>query len=621
MASAAPLQIRFGVFALDLRNGELYRSGVRVRLQPQPFKVLALLACRAGEVVPREELREKVWGNNTFVDFEHGLNFCIKQIRTTLGDDAEEPRFIETLPKRGYRFLPPVELIGVPPQAAPPAANASADPIPVILPAPRSGGVARAIQPVRRALGARIFGWAAALAVVLALLAGLNARRLMDLLRPHRPIRSLAVLPLKCLSADPGQEYFCQGMTDALIAELAEIRGLRVPSLTSVISYTQATQPLPQIARELDVDAVVEGSVLRSGDHVRISVQLRDGRKDQHLWGSSYEADLRDVLAIQHQLARAIASEIKVTLTPQEAAHLTAAHPLNQEAFDAYMHGRFYWYKRTNEGFAKSVEYYERAIQLDPNYALAYAGLADSYALLGSAPNDRLRPHEAMPKAKEAAKRALALDDTLPQAHATLAYVHTFYDWDWPAAEREFHRALELNPDYATARQWYAEYLAARGRLEDALVEAQRARDADPRELITHTAVAEVFYLSRQYDRVIEQCGRTLEFDPNFFLAHFHLGRAYLEKGMYSEAIAEFERAKTLSGGSPAMVMAVGYAQARAGNQLEARRALAQLQQLAATRYVPALYFAALYTGLGDIAQAWRGSTAPTRSAPTTSST
>ena len=209
-----------------------------------------------------------------------------------------------------------------------------------------------------------------------------------------------------------------------------------------------------------------------------------------------------------------------------------------------------------------------------------------------------------MPKAKEAAKRALELDDTLAQAHAALAYVSTFYDWDWPTAEREFRRALELKPDYATARQWYAEYLAARGRTEEALAEIQRARDDDPRELITHTHVAEVFYLARQYDRVVEQCRRTLEFDPNFFLARFHLGRAYLEKGMYAEAIAEFERARTLSGGAPAMVMALGYAHARAGHAVEARRALAELQRLAAGRYVPALYFAALYTGLGDTSQA-----------------
>jgi TolB-like protein/DNA-binding winged helix-turn-helix (wHTH) protein/Tfp pilus assembly protein PilF len=617
MAPSEAPQLRFGVFELDAKNGELRRAGLHVRLQPQPFKVLALLASRAGEVVTREEIQEKVWGNETFVDFEHGLNFCIKQIRATLGDNAEVPRFIETLPKRGYRFIAPVDPIAAaalraehvlaPAPAAQAVAATAAAPA---ASAQRPRPVQKAIQPVRRALAARISAGAALLVALLALLVGANVRGWRNSLRnwllgrPSPQISSLAVLPLRNLSGDPEQKYFADGMTDTLIGELGKIRRVRVPSFTSVKGYENTTKSLPQIARELGVDGIVEGSVQRWGDRVRVTVQLLDGRKDQHIWGDSYEGDLRDVLGLQHQVAREIASQIKVTLTPQETAHLTAPHLVNEEAVDAYMHGRFYWYKRTPEGFAKSVQYYERAIQLDPNYALAYAGLADSYVLLGSVPNDALRPREAMPRAKEAAKKALELDDTLAQAHATLAYVSTFYEWDWPAAEREFRRALELKPDYATARQWYAEYLAARGQMDEALTEVQRARDADPLELITHTAVAEVFYLSRQYDKVIEQCRKTLEFEPSFFLAHFHLGRAYLEKGMYKEAIAEFERAKTLSGDSAAMVMALGYAHARAGNVPEARRALVELQQLARSRYVPALYFAAVHTGLGDTAQA-----------------
>ena len=408
MAPSEGAQLRFGVFELDVKNGELRRAGLRLRLQPQPFKVLALLASRAGEVVTREEIQEQIWGNDTFVDFEQGLNFCIKRIRETLGDDAEVPRFIETLPKRGYRFIVPVERIDAAAQraepgaaaqaaaagASPPAASGTpplAPPAPEPAPVARPRRVQRAMRPVRRALTARIVGWSAALAVLLALLVGLNARRILERLFPHRSIRSLAVLPLRNLSGDPEQKYFAYGMTDTLIGELAKLRAMRVPSFTSVQAYENTTKRLPEIARELDVDAILEGTVLRSGDRVRITVQLLDARRDQHLWGSSYEADLRDILALQHQLARAIANEIKVTLTPQETARLAATHPINQEAFDAYLHGLYYWYKRTSEGFDKSLAYYQRAIQLDPDYALAYAGLAENYALLGSAPNDALR--------------------------------------------------------------------------------------------------------------------------------------------------------------------------------------------------------------------------------------
>jgi len=436
----------------------------------------------------------------------------------------------------------------------------------------------------------------------------LNIRGLRDTILgtpPSGPIRSLAVLPFKNLSGST-EEYFPDGMTDALIGELAKIRGLRVPSFTSVMTYKGKLKPLPQIAKELKVDAIVEGSVLRWGDQVRITVQLLDGPRDQHLWGDTYEGDVRDVLPLQHRVASDIANKIKVSLTPQERAHLTTAHAVNPEAYDAYLQGRFDWYKRTpnNDAVLRSIQYYQQAIARDPNYALAYAGLADAYALLGSAPNDAMPPRDAMPRAKTAALRALQLDDTLAEAHASLAYVSFSFDWDWSAAEREFRRALDLNPHYATARQWYAEYLAATGRMDEALEQVKQARDDDPHEIITHTAVAYVYYLARQYDQAIEQCRKTLELEPNLPLAHFHLGRAYLEKGMWTEAIAELEQAKSFSGGIPAMVTVLGYAHARAGNSAEARKALAELQARANHQYVPALYFTVVYTGLGDNRQA-----------------
>jgi len=339
---------------------------------------------------------------------------------------------------------------------------------------------------------------------------------------------------------------------------------------------------------------------MRSGDRVGVTVQLLDGVRDQHLWGESYERDSSDVIALEHDLARTIAEKLRLNLTAGDQLRLNSRGKVNPEAYAAYLHGRFYWYKRTIEDFHKSIQYYEQAISQDPNYAPAYAGLADAYALLGSSPNDALPPNEAMPKARAAAQKALQLDDGLAEAHASLAYVSMVFDWDWSTAEKEFHRAIDLNPNYATAHEWYAELLAARGRESEALEEMKRARDADPLLVLMHTAVAEALYYSRHYDEVIAQCRQTLELDPNYALAHFHLGRAYLAKSMYTEAIEEYRKAEVSLGETPAMIMAIGYAEAKAGNPASARKALAQLKEQSRSRYVPALYFAALYTSLGD---------------------
>jgi TolB-like protein/DNA-binding winged helix-turn-helix (wHTH) protein/Tfp pilus assembly protein PilF len=594
--SPAPSSLRFLDFLLDSNAGELRKAGHRIKLQPQPFKVLSILASRAGEAVTREEIQQQVWGSETFVDFDRGLNVCVQQIRAALGDDPEAPRFLETLPKRGYRFLPIVERVegtevaGRSIKDAQEADGAAS----VATSAASRGGTARA-RGVRMAL------------IVLAVAAALSLSFFFGAARhgvsDHRGaglIRSIAILPFDNYSRDPEQQYFTDGMTEALTAEMGKIHGLRVPSRTSVMLYKREKKPLQQIARELNVDALVEGSVMRSGDRVGVTVQLLDGASDQHLWGETYERDSSDVLALEHDLARTIAEKLKLNLTAGDQLRLNSQVKVNPEAYAAYLHGRFYWYKRTIEDFQKSLQYYEQAISQDPNYAPAYAGLADAYALLGSSPNDALPPNEAMPKAKAAAQKALQLDDGLAEAHASLAYVSMVYDWDWNRAEKEFHRAIELNPNYATAHEWYAELLAARGRESEALEEMKRARDADPLLVLMHTAVAEALYYSRQYDEVIAQCRQTLELDPNYALAHFHLGRAYLAKSMYPEAIAEYQKAKASLGETPAMVMAIGYAEAKAGNSASARKALEQLKDQSRSRYVPALYSAALYTSLGD---------------------
>ena len=596
MASPAPSSLRFGDFLLDPKGGELRKAGHRIKLQPQPFKVLSILASRPGEAVTREEIQQQVWGGETFVDFERGLNVCVQQIRAALGDDPDRPRFVETLPKRGYRFLASVERVEGTDTAARSISYAQgADGASVAVASAVSRGSA-----ARRSVGRQaLIVFALAGVLVLSLYFG-GARSWILARHAAGPIRSIAILPFDNYSGDPEQQYFTDGMTEALTAEMGKIHGLRVPSRTSVMLYKREKKPLQQIARELNVDALVEGSVMRSGDRVGVTVQLLDGARDQHLWGESYERDSSDVITLEHDLARTIAEKLKLNLSAGDQLRLNSPGKVNPEAYAAYLHGRFYWSKRTIEDFHKSIEYYEQAVAQDSNYAPAYAGLADAYALLGSSPNDALPPNEAMPKAKAAAQKALQLDDGLAEAHASLAYVSMVYDWDWSAAEKEFHRAIDLNPNYATAHEWYAELLAARGRESEALEEMKRARDADPLLVLMHTAVAETLYYSRHYDEVIAQCRQTLELDPNYALAHFHLGRAYLAKGMYPEAIAEYRKAEESLGETPAMVMAIGYAEAKAGNAAWARKALDRLKEQSRSRYVPALYSAALYTSLGD---------------------
>jgi TolB-like protein/DNA-binding winged helix-turn-helix (wHTH) protein len=580
-------RLRFGVYELDLKNGELRKAGQRLKLQPQPFKVLAILAVRAGETVTREEIQRQVWGEELFVDFERGLNVCIQQIRGALNDDADAPRYIETLPKRGYRFLVPVQKLETPAQAAP--AGVVSQQIPAV---PSTYSKVKLFR-----LGVTLV---AGFLLISAFLYFASISNRFPFRNAAKSIRSVAVLPFDNFSGNPEQQYFADGMTEALIAELGQIRDLRVPSRTSVMLYKRANKPLRQIARELAVDALVEGSVKRSGDRVEITVQLLDGPQDRHLWGGTYDRDSRDVFALQDELARAITAELKISFSPQEQQHLKSAAPVNADAYVAYLHGRYYWYKRTIEGFQKSIQYYEQAVAADSNYAPAYAGLADAYALLGSSPNDGLPPNEAMPKAKAAAQKALQLDDGLAEAHASFAYINMVYDWNWALAEKEFKRAIELNPNYAGVHEWYAQFLAARGRESESLSEMNRARDADPLLVLMHAAVAEALYYSRRYDDVISQCQQTLELDPGYPLAHFHLGRAYMAKNMYPEAIAEYQKAQASLGETPALVMAVGYANAKAGNRAAARKALEELRAQSKRKYVPALYFAAMYTGLGD---------------------
>jgi serine/threonine protein kinase/TolB-like protein/Flp pilus assembly protein TadD len=420
---------------------------------------------------------------------------------------------------------------------------------------------------------------------------------------PAGQVRSIAVLPLSNLSGDPTQEYFADGMTEQLTTALGQISALRVISRTSAMHYKGAKKTLPQIASELHVDAVIEGSVERSGNQVRITAQLIDAPTDRHVWAKSYERDLREVLSLQNEVATAIAHEIKIQLKPQEKVHLASARPVNLEAHEAYLRGRYYWNKRANGGFRRAIEYFSEAIQKDRNYALGYSGLADSYILMGE--YSLLPPDLAFAKAREAATKALELDDTLAEAHNALAAVKEDYDWDWQGAEREFQRAIELNPGYASAHQWYAELLSGLGQNELALAEIKQAHQLDPFSLIINTVYADALRTAGQNDLSIEQLRKTLEIDPNFAHARFHLGMTHLRKGAFPEAIAEFQRAVALSPNVTDYKGGLGYAYARAGKRVEARKVLDELKNPSGRMRVSWFYIGAIYAGLDNKDQAF----------------
>jgi TolB-like protein/DNA-binding winged helix-turn-helix (wHTH) protein/Flp pilus assembly protein TadD len=597
---------RFGTYEVSLQSGELRKAGLRIRVQQQPMKLLEILLEHPGEVVTREELRTRVWPHESFGDFDQALNIAIGKLRSALGDSAENPRFIETLPKRGYRFIADVSVVDSDPHPKKPASSAGE------LPGSQEEkigagheiqGVGLTVVPVTpkgRLRPTRLVIVVLALVLSLPILAVWLFRS-----RGRAPasIRSLAVLPLDNLSGDASQGYFADGMTDELITDLSQISALRVISRTSVMAYKGARKPLPQIARELNVDAVVEGTVLRSGDQVRITAQLIQAPTDKHLWAESYEGNLRDTLALQKKVASAIAEQIRIELTPQEQAVLKKANVVNPEAYESYLKGRYFWNKRTVDGLKAAIAYFNQAIEEDPKYAQAYAGLADSYNLLGDWEYGALAPSEAYPKAKAAAIKALELDNTLGEAHTSLAFSLDVFDRDWESAEREFRRAIELNPGYATAHHWYAWHLSEMGRNSEAIAEMRKAEHLDPLSLIISADMAEILLVAHLNDEAIEQSRRTVDMDPNFAIAHFELGQAFVQKHSYNEAIAEFQKAIELSGGSISSYANLAYAYALSNKRNEAVKILNDLKTRSSR---DASEIALMYVGLGEKDQAMK---------------
>ena len=591
--------VRFGTYEVSLQSGEVRKAGVRIRVQQQPMKLLELLLERPGEVVSREELRSRVWPDESFGDFDQAVNIAIAKLRSALGDSAENPRYIETLPKRGYRFVAEVSVVDV--DAGTKRPESAAGNLRGPEPAPQVQSPGLDIAPVAPKRLQRRMIVAVALVLILAILAVWLFRS-----RSLAPtgIRSLAVLPLENLSGDASQDCFADGMTDELITDLAQISALRVISRTSVMVYKGARKPLPQIARELNVEAVVEGTVLRSGDQVRITAQLIQASADKHLWAESYEGNLRDTLALQNRVARAIADHIRINLNPQEQAALTNVKVVDPQAYESYLKGRYFWNKRTADGLKVALAYFNQAVEEDPKYAQAYSGLADTYALLGDWQYGVMTPKEALPKAKAAAAKALELDESLSEAHTSLAFCLDGFDWNWEAAEKEFRRAIELNPGYATAHHWYSWHLSLLGRNSEAIAEMKKAENLDPLSLIINADLAELLLIAHFPDESIQQSRKTIDMDPAFALAHNQLAQAYLEKHMPDEAVTELQKAVQLSGGGPTCTTNLARAYAASGKKSEAVALLNDLKKRSAPGSPHAAEIAMIYAALGDKDQA-----------------
>jgi TolB-like protein/DNA-binding winged helix-turn-helix (wHTH) protein len=557
-------RIRFGPFELDTTAGELWNGARRIRLQDKPLRMLVVLLERRGEVVTREELRERLWPGNVVVEFDNGLNNAVNKLRAALADSPSEPRYIETVGRRGYRFIG--------------ALTAALEPPAVAIPA--------AVEPpeFRRP---RVWSVGALVVVALAAAALLLLRTGGDV---GPEVRSLAVLPLENLSNDSEQEYFADGMTDALISQLAGIRSLRIISRQSVMQYKRSIVPMPTIAQQLDVDAVIEGTVLRSADRVRVTVQLIHAASDRHLWSEQYERPVGDVLALQADIARAVAREVRAAVTPRESARLAAAAPIDPMAYDLYLRGRYLWSQRTEEGLRRAIEYFRGALEIEPKFAHAHAALAESYGPLGY--NGWMSPEEATPQMKAAAQRALELDPDLVEGLTALGACTAFHEWRWSDGEALFRRAIEVNGNYSTAYAWYGLLHENLGRQAENVEARRRAFDLDPVWVGTGIALGRALAMNGSVEEGIAQIERTLELYPTHALALSWLATIYATERRYDEAIDAFTRGGDDGG--------LGHALAAAGRRDEALAVLARLEQRARERYVPPFSLALVQVGLGD---------------------
>jgi TolB-like protein/DNA-binding winged helix-turn-helix (wHTH) protein len=538
-------RVRTGLFEIDLGCSEIYKEGRRVPLQEQPFRVLALLVERPGEVVTREELQSQLWPADTYVGFDESLNTAIRKLRIALGDSPENPRFIETIPRRGYRFVAPVQeaVVGTS------RAFGTAEP----------SGPAVEMQMGGRGRRTRRVGWAFFAASVFVVAAG--AAYFMHSRPPSNPTSHtrvmLAILPFVNLSNDPGQEYFSDGLTEETITDLGQLspQRLGVIARTSAMTYKHTTKSIRQIGSELGVDYILEGSVRREGDEARVSAQLIRVSDQTHLWAENYERKLQDLLEVQNEIGKAIAGQVQLSLTAQEQLALSQPRSVNREAYDLYLKGRFYWNQRTPHAVKESIPFFQQAVAKDPNFALAYVGLADAYNI--SNIMGTYSPQESFPEAKAAAEKSLALDPSIAEAHAALGMEKSHYEFDFPGAEKEFLKAIELNPNSPYAHLFYSNcFLAPMGRIPEAIVENQKALALDPLSLPINNFLGVTYSLAGDYEKSYQQFQRTIAMDPTFPLAHAYFADLLIVMGKYKEAVKEREQAALLYGAAPELAAA-----------------------------------------------------------------
>ena len=589
--------VHFGVFDLDVQSEELRKQGVKIRLPHQSFQILARLLESPGEVVTREELRQLLWPGDTFVDFDVGLNSAVKRLRDALGDAAENARFVETLSRRGYRFIGPI--------TGPRQPAVAETPLPadvVVLETPRASIDTTILSTEPEVGGFPLSRRATTAALVLLMVSaglailGVATRNRAVAAKPPS-IRSVAVLPLANLTGDPAQEYFADGMTDALITELAQVSDVRVIARTSVTPYKRSQKSASVVGGELNVDAIVEGTVVRSGTRVRIDAQLIDTRNELHIWAKGYEREGNDIVALQGDVAKAIAEAIAGKLTPQQRSR-TAARRINPEASDLYFKAMYAAGREGYEGFTHAIDYAGTAIAKQPDFAEAYAAMAlwyTQFSFVGP-----LRPLEFMPKAEVAARKALELDETTSGAHVALGLVLYRYYWDWPAAESHFRRALELNPSDADGHRVFGVFLLDRGRTSEAQAEAQHARELDPLSAQALLNLANAHGEAGQNEQAITEYRKLLETNPDLGRAHTQLGLTYIAKRDFDAGIRELRAGVTLSHRNPPNLTNLGYALAVVGNKAEAQSILSELNALSRRRFVSPLGIAGIQSGLGQ---------------------
>jgi TolB-like protein/DNA-binding winged helix-turn-helix (wHTH) protein/Tfp pilus assembly protein PilF len=577
-------------YELDMAAYELRRSGDVLKLERIPMEILLFLIEQRERLVTREEIADRIWGKDVNVDTDNSINGAIRKIRRVLRDDPDSPRFIQTVTGRGYRFIAAAEVPTPEPVPSPPLKAVSEE----------AGSVPPAVV-FKSGVGRRSVWLAATIFLIAAAGTLFLGPSFSTRVRPPSGRLMLAVLPFENLTGDPAQDYFSDGMTEEMISQLGNLdaQHLGVIARTSVMHYKHSQEPLDQIGRELGVQYVLEGSIRRDSDKVRITTQLIQLKDQTHVWARQYDRELSHLLGLQGEIAHEVSSEIQVALWEHEPVTPPTqqiSSPQSYEAYDLYLKGQYFWNKRTVEGFQRAIDYYQQAIAQDPNYARAYAGLADSYALL--APYSAASPIEYMPKARAAALRALELDKDLPEAHTALALIVQNYDFDWQTAEREFQRAIQLNPNYATGHHWYAEHLMWRGRFDEALRESERARQLDPLSLIIATDNGAILLYSRQYDRALEKLRTVRELDPNFPRVTGLMLRSYEQKGMFADALTEVEKARPLYNSWSCSELA--YIYGRSGQATQAGLALANLEELNRRGPMDPIAFVAPYIGMGN---------------------